>query len=221
MYGLAKNFYNWIKKKRERRINIILIGLDGAGKTTILKALKGEIAQFVAPTVGFNTEEVRNGNYVVKIFDVGGGPRIRSIWNSYYAEVHGAIYVVDSADVARLEDSKSALFNSLKEPLLAGKPILIFANKQDLPARLSPADVAVKMSLAEIKQSRYNIKACVALTKEGQQIDENVKLGEPRAPRPPSFLSLSLALLWAEPSLTVWRPLCIGLPNNPGRANEI
>eukprot|EP00276_Gloeochaete_wittrockiana_P003962 CAMPEP_0184650536 /NCGR_PEP_ID=MMETSP0308-20130426/8072_1 /TAXON_ID=38269 /ORGANISM="Gloeochaete witrockiana, Strain SAG 46.84" /LENGTH=327 /DNA_ID=CAMNT_0027084127 /DNA_START=245 /DNA_END=1228 /DNA_ORIENTATION=- len=114
---------------------------------------------------------------MVTIFDVGGGAKIRGLWPRYFAEVHGAVFVIDAGDRTRLSEAKTALLEALKDSRLNGKPILIFANKQDLPTALSAADISLQLALHDLKLPRYHIKACVALTRENDNIDPAIKEG--------------------------------------------
>ena len=87
-------------EKREARI--LMLGLDAAGKTTILFKLKlGEVVSSV-PTIGFNVETVEFKNCKFNVWDVGGQDKIRGMWRHYYQNTEGLIYVVDSSDRARL-----------------------------------------------------------------------------------------------------------------------
>jgi len=123
------------------------MGVDNAGKTTVSRAMKGLLETETSPTWGLTQEKVFVGRRAVNLYDVGGGPRIRGIWKRYLAEVHGAVVVVDAADEARLDDARAAVGDHLSDPLLQGKPVLVLANKQDVPGALSPAEVAQRLSL--------------------------------------------------------------------------
>ncbi|KAJ6662726.1 hypothetical protein lerEdw1_011366 [Lerista edwardsae] len=79
----------------------------------------------VAPTVGFSKIDLKQGRFEVTIFDLGGGKRIRSIWKNYYAESYGVIFVVDSSDAERMEETKETMSEVLRHPKVSGKPILV------------------------------------------------------------------------------------------------
>lgn len=128
MFGLARNAYKYVQKKRHEnsQMTIMLIGLDDAGKTTVLSDFKGDKNPFIAPTVGFSKPlKMKRGKYQVTVYDLGGGVRIRNLWSNYFADVHGAIFVVDAADEGRLKEAKEELVASIGHTLLAGKPILM------------------------------------------------------------------------------------------------
>jgi len=88
MFTLAGNLYKYLKKRREKNVTIIILGLDNAGKTTLLFSLKDEIsATDTAPTVGFRQSKIVTGKYTIQWFDVGGAKNFRRVWTNYYSEV--------------------------------------------------------------------------------------------------------------------------------------
>ncbi|CAD1470968.1 unnamed protein product [Heterotrigona itama] len=110
-----------------------MVGLDAAGKTTILYKLKlGEIVTTI-PTIGFNVETVEYRNICFTVWDVGGQDKIRPLWRHYFQNTQGLIYVVDSNDRERIGEAERELANMLKEDELRDAVLLVFANKQDLP----------------------------------------------------------------------------------------
>eukprot|EP00163_Fabomonas_tropica_P031155 TRINITY_DN7310_c0_g1_i1.p1 TRINITY_DN7310_c0_g1~~TRINITY_DN7310_c0_g1_i1.p1 ORF type:complete len:359 (+),score=76.38 TRINITY_DN7310_c0_g1_i1:74-1150(+) len=131
----------------------------------------------LGPTWGFQDETHKMGKYHLTFYDVGGGDSIRGIWASYFAEVHAAIYVVDAADPDRLGETKEAFHEAINDQRFKGKPILIFANKQDLPDARKPADIAKDINLDKVLDSEYHITMCTALVEEGQPFDDNIEKG--------------------------------------------
>ncbi len=114
-------------EKREARI--LMLGLDAAGKTTILFKLKlGEVITSV-PTIGFNVETVEFKNCKFNVWDVGGQDKIRGMWRHYYQNTEGLIYVVDSSDKERLHVAKEELHKMLAEEELKDTVLLVLANK--------------------------------------------------------------------------------------------
>merc|ERR1719281_214479 len=110
-----------------------MLGLDAAGKTTILYKIKlGEVVTTI-PTVGFNVEEVQYKNLRMTVWDVGGQDKIRKLWRHYYQGTQGLIFVVDSSDRDRIEDAREELQKMLREEEMHEAAVLVFANKQDLP----------------------------------------------------------------------------------------
>merc|ERR1712144_52821 len=117
--------------KTEKRI--LMVGLDAAGKTTILYKLKlGEVVTTI-PTIGFNVETVEYKNISFTVWDVGGQDKIRPLWRHYYQNTQGIIFVVDSNDRDRIDDnSNNESGNSAKEEL-RDAVLLVLSNKSDLP----------------------------------------------------------------------------------------
>jgi len=111
---------------RGRDLTIMLIGLDNSGKTTLQQALGGDRDPFVVPTVGFSAPlTIPLHGFRLTLYDLGGGARIRAVWPSYFADVHGVVYVVDAADPTRLQESATELQQALLHPMVVGKPILM------------------------------------------------------------------------------------------------
>ena len=120
----AKLYCN--KKFQEK---ILFIGLDAAGKTTILYKLKlGEVVN-VIPTIGFNVEEITYNNITFNMWDVGGGDKIRLLMRHYYSNTTGLIFVVDSNDRDRVEEVREEIERTCGDDELKGVPMLVFANK--------------------------------------------------------------------------------------------
>merc|ERR1712061_939860 len=126
MWGGLKNMLSFGKMK----LRILMVGLDAAGKTTILYKLKlGEVTTTI-PTIGFNVETVQYKNISFTVWDVGGQDKIRPLWRHYYSGTQGLIFVVDSNDRDRIDDSRDELMRMLAEDELREAVLLIFANKQ-------------------------------------------------------------------------------------------
>ena len=87
------------------------------------------------PTVGFNMRKITKGNVTIKLWDIGGQPRFRSMWERYCRGVNAIVYMVDAADPDKIEASRNELHNLLDRPQLAGIPILVLGNKRDLPGK--------------------------------------------------------------------------------------
>ncbi|KAI8800234.1 ADP-ribosylation factor family-domain-containing protein [Cladochytrium replicatum] len=113
-------------KAREKEIRILMLGLDNAGKTTILKRINGEDISTISPTLGFNIKTFEHNNYKLNVWDVGGQKSNRSYWRNYFEQTDGLVWVVDSADWPDgLDDCRKELY-----ALLGRASLLIFANKQ-------------------------------------------------------------------------------------------
>jgi len=128
-----------MKKKEEKEMRLLMLWLDNAGKTTILKKLSEEDITNIMPTQGFNIKSLVQGGVKLNVWDIGGQKSIRSFWSNYFDSSDALIYVIDSSDRRRLEESGQELKELLYEDKLGGIPLLIFANKQDL-VQAVPAD---------------------------------------------------------------------------------
>lgn len=152
-----------------RKVNILLVGLDNSGKSTIVERLKPQKLQApeVAPTVGFSVEEFEQAGLCFTVFDMSGAGRYRNLWEQYFRETEAIIFVVDSADKIRLAVVKDELDTMLSNEDLGRAPLLVFANKQDLPTALPPVDIAQGLNLDALKDRAWMIVPSNALTGDG------------------------------------------------------
>eukprot|EP00816_Leptocylindrus_hargravesii_P007421 CAMPEP_0196806808 /NCGR_PEP_ID=MMETSP1362-20130617/6740_1 /TAXON_ID=163516 /ORGANISM="Leptocylindrus danicus, Strain CCMP1856" /LENGTH=187 /DNA_ID=CAMNT_0042180467 /DNA_START=352 /DNA_END=912 /DNA_ORIENTATION=+ len=163
---LSRIFPIWERLTGKQEMRILIVGLDAAGKTTMLYKLKlGEVVVTI-PTIGFNVETVEYKNISFTVWDVGGQGIIRKLWGFYYVNTQGIIFVVDSNDPDRLEEVREEINYMLSHEALNGAALLVFANKQDLPNAVSPSEIVDKLGLRELQREWY-IQACCAPTGEG------------------------------------------------------
>ncbi|XP_048449028.1 ADP-ribosylation factor 4-like, partial [Rhincodon typus] len=135
-------------------------GLDAAGKTTILYKLKlGEVVTTI-PTIGFNVETLEYKNITFTVWDVGGQDKIRPLWRHYFQNTQGLIFVVDSNDQERVQESLDELQRMLNEDELRDAVVLIFANKQDLPNAMSVEDLRAKLEPLTIRRTLHIQPTC-------------------------------------------------------------
>eukprot|EP00117_Sycon_ciliatum_P030423 scpid108216/ scgid2920/ ADP-ribosylation factor &gt; ADP-ribosylation factor len=147
--SISKLFKGLVGKKDCR---ILMVGLDAAGKTTILYKMKlGEIVTTI-PTIGFNVETVEYKNIKFTMWDVGGQDKLRPLWRHYFQNTNGVIFVVDSNDRDRVNNARDELQKMLSEDELREATLLVFANKQDLPNAMSTAEVTDKLGLHSLRQ---------------------------------------------------------------------
>eukprot|EP00923_Selenidium_pygospionis_P057535 GHVN01100584.1.p1 GENE.GHVN01100584.1~~GHVN01100584.1.p1 ORF type:complete len:154 (+),score=27.23 GHVN01100584.1:149-610(+) len=145
----------WSRLFVKKEMRILMVGLDAAGKTTILYKLKlGEVVTTI-PTIGFNVETVEYKNISFTVWDVGGQDKIRPLWRHYYSNTQGLIFVVDSNDRDRIEDAREELHRMLNEDELRDAVLLVFANKQDLPNAMTAAEVTDKLQLHLIRHRNW------------------------------------------------------------------
>ena len=156
-------------REKEREVKLLMVGLDNAGKTTVVKKFNGEATDTISPTLGFDIKTLEHRGYRLNVWDVGGQQTIRTYWRNYFEVTDGIVWVVDSADKWRLEMCRNELHDLLKEEQLGGASLLVFANKQDLPGSLSTDDITDLLDLhAEQFQKRhYKIQGCSAQTGDG------------------------------------------------------
>lgn len=135
--------------KFRRPFHVVMLGLDRSGKTAILYRSKWkDWKERIVPTPVFNVETVRPSKDLrFKIWDVSGKEHIRPLWKAYARQTDAIIFVVDSANEDRIEEAKEELFNLVNSAQINGAPILIFANKQDLPNASAPMEITRKLSL--------------------------------------------------------------------------
>jgi len=164
--GLAiSGLFNRLFGKKAMRI--LMVGLDAAGKTTILYKLKlGEIVTTI-PTIGFNVETVEYKNINFTVWDVGGQDKIRPLWRHYFQNTQGLIFVIDSNDRERMDEAKEELNKMLGEDELKDAILLIFANKQDLPNALTATELTEKLELQSLRSRTWFIQTTTATVGNG------------------------------------------------------
>ncbi|KAJ8373763.1 hypothetical protein SKAU_G00043430 [Synaphobranchus kaupii] len=146
----------------KKQMRILMVGLDAAGKTTILYKLKlGEIVTTI-PTIGFNVETVEYKNICFTVWDVGGQDKIRPLWRHYFQNTQGLIFVVDSNDRERVAESADELNKMLQEEELREAVLLIFANKQDLPNAMDANDLTEKLGLKNLRGRTWYVQSTCA-----------------------------------------------------------
>jgi len=153
--------------KNRNNFKIIILGLQEAGKTTILYRLS--LGQFVqtSPTIGSNVEELTYNNVKFQAWDLGGQESIRALWDVYYVNTDAVIYVIDSKDDENFEISKSEFYKVLANKNIKNSVILIFANKQDLPGAKNINKIIEDYELNKIKDHIWHIQPCSAVNGEG------------------------------------------------------
>uniref|UniRef100_A0A8C6SXM5 Tripartite motif containing 23 n=1 Tax=Neogobius melanostomus TaxID=47308 RepID=A0A8C6SXM5_9GOBI len=144
-------------------IRVVTLGLDGAGKTTILFKLKQDEFMQPIPTIGFNVETVEYKNLKFTIWDVGGKHKLRPLWKHYYLNTQAVVFVIDSCHRDRLMEAHSELAKLLTEKELRDALLLIFANKQDVPGAVPVEEMTEVLSLHKLCCGRsWHIQGCDA-----------------------------------------------------------
>lgn len=177
MFSLFYGLWKYIFSKTE--FHVLILGIDKAGKTTLLEKLKAQYSKLeglppdrIVPTVGLNIGRVEVLNSKLVFWDLGGQLGLRSIWEKYYEEAHAVVFVVDAACPSRFEDSKSALEKVLRHEDLRGAPLLILANKQDLAEAVSADELARYLDLKKLDERAYTFEGVSAY--DGTGIKESV-----------------------------------------------
>jgi len=182
MFSLLLSLFKWLFSREE--VHLLILGLDGAGKTTLLERSKmlykkvgsspGNIPlDRIPPTVGLNIARLDVGSMLVLVWDLGGQASLRSIWQRYYTEAQGLVFVVDASDQPRLAEAKAALETLVNHPDLSGIPFLLLANKTDL---LGGADAATivdaALNFTSSQSKRRPCKVCAASALSGRGVEE-------------------------------------------------
>ncbi|XP_046856487.1 ADP-ribosylation factor 3-like [Xenia sp. Carnegie-2017] len=157
----------WTRLLGRGDVRILMVGLDNAGKTTILYQLKfGQVISSV-PTIGFNVETVKYKNISFTVWDIGGQDKIRNLWRVYFPGSLGIIFVIDSSDKERLDQAKTELQRLLNEDQLENVHLLIFANKQDVENAMSLTEIREKLNLSALARRSWFVQGTCATKGEG------------------------------------------------------
>lgn len=151
------------KDLRNTPARILMVGLDSAGKSTILYKIKLDEDEIeTVPTVGFNVETVTVcDNVTFTVWDVGGQDKLRRLWSMYFKGSDGIIFVVDSSDKERLPEAREELRRMCKNEELKGVPLMVIANKQDINGAMSTSRIADWLRLGQLKDRYWCVqKAC-------------------------------------------------------------
>merc|ERR1712151_1321483 len=141
-----------------KEVRILILGLDNAGKTTILYRLQVDEVVQTIPTIGFNVETVQYKNIKFQVWDLGGQTSIRPYWRCYYPNTDAIIFVVDSADSERMPVAKGELAAMLEEDDLKDSILLVFANKQDQKGAMNAQQISDALGLPEVRTRQWSIQ---------------------------------------------------------------
>lgn len=190
-YGLWEYLFN------KGNYFVLILGLDNSGKTTLLEHARCNLnknyrhvdLKRIASTVGLNVGKIETNNVILNFWDLGGQKELQLLWDKYFSEAHGIIWVVDSSDPTRLSESIEAFTQIIKNELLSDLPLLFVINKQDLPSAMKPNDIirAFQPSLDLMGERRFLAIPTSAL--EGRGVNESIRwIGEhvKLSHRPPS-----------------------------------
>ncbi len=167
MGGLVSSFISLFKTKRELRI--LMVGLDQAGKSTIVATMQigKPISAPMKPTIGFNLEEITFQSLKLKIWDISGQEKCRELWKHYYEGSNGIVFVVDSADKERIGEVRDEFQRVLLEQDLRYVRILVFANKQDIGGSIKAKELKMALGLGPEHEGKIKIQECSAKDNTG------------------------------------------------------
>ncbi|KAF7652964.1 hypothetical protein LDENG_00088780 [Lucifuga dentata] len=159
---------------KQPEAQILLLGLDNAGKSTLLYKVKYNTCVSTVPTIGFNVEmiEARKSrkNIALTVWDVGGQGRMRQCWKSFHQDTAAVVFVLDCSDTQRLDEARRELENTLRSEQLRGRPLVILANKQDVNGALTVTDITERFNLRKLCSGRdWFVQPCSASTGFGVQ----------------------------------------------------
>mmetsp|Transcript_56967 Transcript_56967/g.144541 ORF Transcript_56967/g.144541 Transcript_56967/m.144541 type:complete len:210 (-) Transcript_56967:274-903(-) len=157
----------WTRLFGKREVCIIMVGLDAAGKTTVLYRMKLGEAVTTIPTIGFNVEKLEYKNILFTVWDLGGQTKTRAIWHSYYQETDALIFVVDASDRERIEEAHEELLKMLHREEMRDAVLLVLANKQDLPDAMTTTELTGKLGLNGLGHRRWLVQETCATAGDG------------------------------------------------------
>lgn len=148
MFSLLKGLWKWLFSRQE--ISLLILGIDNAGKTTTLEQMKRIFGKSnipldrITPTVGLNIATIQVDEVLATFWDLGGQSALRTIWEKYYADCGGILFILDSTDLDpdRINEAKAALHTLVEHPAIFERqvPIVIMANKQDVVDKAASID---------------------------------------------------------------------------------
>ncbi|NXF57194.1 ARL14 protein, partial [Ciccaba nigrolineata] len=157
------------KHPKVKQANILMLGLDSAGKSTLLYKFRYNDVFLTIPTIGFNVDMIEiEKDFTLTFWDVGGQKKMRPVWCNFLENADGLLYVVDSSDKQRLEESKKEFELILKNEFLKSVPVVMLANKQDLPGALNAEEITRRFNMKKYCSDRnWYVQPCCAITGEG------------------------------------------------------
>eukprot|EP01005_Ploeotia_sp_CARIB1_P000530 NODE_169_length_1295_cov_373.896404_g165_i0.p1 GENE.NODE_169_length_1295_cov_373.896404_g165_i0~~NODE_169_length_1295_cov_373.896404_g165_i0.p1 ORF type:complete len:203 (+),score=53.51 NODE_169_length_1295_cov_373.896404_g165_i0:304-912(+) len=160
-YGITMMFSTTYPPRHYKgRPTVLMLGLDNAGKTSILHSLK-PMLNFKSPTIGFNRETVECNYGTMDILDAGGDDKIRCLWQHYInASVSGVIFVVDSSDVERMHVAREELWRLFGNQQLRDCPFLIVGTKQDMSTALKHDELLTALGLDHKPSDKDKLSCC-------------------------------------------------------------
>ncbi|XP_062511415.1 ADP-ribosylation factor-like protein 13B [Corticium candelabrum] len=171
MRNVFSTCFAWFRRYHHpyRDVHILVIGIDNAGKSTTVASIQNDSTDGITPTIGFASSSLRMRRCDVTMLDVGGGSKIRGIWENYYAEVHGIVFVIDASDAQRIGEARDVLEEVVKDARMGGKPVLLLANKNDVDGAMDEIDVCNQLNVHELMEQQQfscQVEQCVAVKRK-------------------------------------------------------
>lgn len=158
-----------LRGSKQPEAQVLLLGLDNAGKSTFLYKLKHNACVSTVPTIGFNVEMLdarkNRKSFALTVWDVGGQVKMREHWKSFHPDAAAVVFVVDSSDRGRMQEARRELENTVRSELLRGRPLIILANKQDVNGALTVTEIKDRFNLRKLCSGQnWFVQPCSAST---------------------------------------------------------
>uniref|UniRef100_A0A669PJF5 ADP ribosylation factor like GTPase 13A n=1 Tax=Phasianus colchicus TaxID=9054 RepID=A0A669PJF5_PHACC len=168
MFHLFSHCWTWLQAVQEpvRKVTLLVMGLDSSGKSSVIMDIMRALASEVLPAAQPGQTRLRVNRFEVTLVELPGAQRCRSAWRSHYSAADGLLFVLDSSDLARMEEARKALSRVLSHPDVSGKPLLLLANKQDVAAALLPCELIERLALQRLVNENHSpcrIEPCAAV----------------------------------------------------------
>eukprot|EP00188_Purpureofilum_apyrenoidigerum_P002368 Plantae.Rhodophyta-Purpureofilum_apyrenoidigerum.ctg24665.p1 GENE.Plantae.Rhodophyta-Purpureofilum_apyrenoidigerum.ctg24665~~Plantae.Rhodophyta-Purpureofilum_apyrenoidigerum.ctg24665.p1 ORF type:complete len:188 (+),score=48.70 Plantae.Rhodophyta-Purpureofilum_apyrenoidigerum.ctg24665:265-828(+) len=158
---------------------VLMVGLDGAGSTTILYQMKDDSYIQTLPTLGVNNERLEVSGIIMEVYEIGGAEKVRTLWRSYSKLANGVIFVIDATNSSRFmlaRDEIRRLFlgdKTAKSLIVPDLPLLVFLNKQDVPGCVSKAEIEDMLELETLPVRSSRVLECSGKT--GERLQEGFR----------------------------------------------
>ncbi|KAH9812716.1 ADP-ribosylation factor family-domain-containing protein [Melampsora americana] len=175
MSSIIQAILSWLRSLFfSKELEITLVGLQNSGKTSLVNVLmSGQFSETMIPTVGFNMKKCTKGSVTIKLWDIGGQPRFRSMWERYCRGVSAIVFLVDSSERPAVDASRVELHSLISKPELSGIPLLVLGNKNDLDGALKVGELIESLELSKVTGREVSIYSISA--KESINIDATLK----------------------------------------------
>ncbi|KAM8952847.1 ADP-ribosylation factor-like protein 13A [Pelodytes ibericus] len=171
MFHLLSHCWRWVQIRQEpiRRVTILFLGLENAGKSSVIRVIQRVPPCHVSSTSSTDPlrVELRLDRFDLTLLELPGGQKGRVTWRLHYSQAHALVFVVDASDAGRMQEVENVLASVIRHPRMAGKPLLILANKQDKVCSLLPGEIIELLSLEPLvneNKTVCRIEPCSAAT---------------------------------------------------------